>query len=98
MEDLTYLFADIRDFGWDPVKREINLQDHHIDFHDVWQIFQNPTFTRRSDRHGEVRYQVFGYLEEREVTVACTIRGTLCRIISARRAKRHERRKYYNRF
>ncbi|UGV27740.1 BrnT family toxin [Rhodopseudomonas boonkerdii] len=96
-ESLTRLFADIRDFDWDPNKRETNLRDHKIDFDDVWQIFDGYTFTRRSDRHGEVRYQVFGYLEKREVAVACAIRGSLCWIISARRARRDERQKYYTR-
>ncbi|QUS38479.1 BrnT family toxin [Tardiphaga alba] len=94
-ENLSYLFADIHDFDWDPKKRKTNLTDHKIDFEDVWQILEGPIFTRRSDRHGEVRYQIFGYLEEREIAVACAIRGSLCWIISARRARRDERRKYY---
>jgi uncharacterized protein len=31
-ESLTHLFADIRDFGWNPSKRDSNLVDHKIDF------------------------------------------------------------------
>ncbi|WP_441240412.1 BrnT family toxin [Tardiphaga sp. 768_D3_N2_1] len=97
-ENLTRLFAGIRDFKWNPHKRETNLQDHHIDFIDVKNIFDGYTFVRRSDRHDEVRYQIFGYLEGLEIAVACTIRGTICWVISARRARRDEREKYYNRF
>jgi uncharacterized protein len=97
-EDVQRLFAGVRDFGWDPKKRETNLIDHKIDFVDVKGILDGYTFIRRSDRHGEVRYQIFGYLQGREVAVACTFRGPLCWLISARRARRDERRKYYDRF
>jgi uncharacterized protein len=96
-EDEERLFAGIRDFGWDPKKRESNLRDHKIDFDDVRVIFDGYTFIRRSDRHDEVRYQIFGYVQGQEIAVACALRGTLCWVISARRARRDERRKYYNR-
>jgi uncharacterized protein len=96
-EDLQRLFAGVRDFGWNPKKRETNLRDHKIDFDDVREIFDGYTFIRRSDRHGEVRYQIFGYIQGREIAVACAIRGSLCHIISARRARRDERQKFYDR-
>jgi len=98
MENPARLFAGIRDFGWDPLKRDSNLIVHKIDFDDVRRIFDGYIYVRRSDRHGEIRYQVFGYLDEKEIAVACAIRGTLCHIISARRARKDERRKYYDRF
>jgi hypothetical protein len=97
-EDTQRLFAGVRDFGWDPKKREHNLRNHGIDFEDVGGFLDGYTFIRRSDRHGEVRYQIFGYLQGREIAVACALRGTLCWIISARRARRDERKKYYDRF
>jgi uncharacterized protein len=96
-EDLQRLFAGVREFGWDPKKRESNLRDHKIDFEDAKGIFGGYTFIRRSDRHGEVRYQIFGYVQGRQVTVACTLRGALCWIISARHPSRSERRKFYHR-
>ena len=96
-EDVQRLFADVRDFAWNLKKRESNLRDHEIDFEDVRGILDGYTFIRRSDRHGEVRYQIFGYLQEREVAVDCALRGSLCWLISARRARRDERRKYYDR-
>jgi uncharacterized DUF497 family protein len=96
-EDLQRLFADVRNFGWNPKKRESNLRDHKIDFEDAKGIFDGYTFIRRSDRHGEVRYQIFGYIHGQEIAVACTLRSTLCWLISARRARKDERRKYYNR-
>jgi len=70
---------------------------HKIDFEDVRGVFDGYTFIRRSDRHGETRYQIFGYVDGREVAVACTLRedGRLCWLISARRARKDERQKYY---
>jgi hypothetical protein len=97
-EDVQRLFARVRDFGWDPKKRETNLRNHGIDFLDARGILDGYTFIRRSDRNDEVRYQIFGYIEEREVAVACALRGTVCWLISVRRARRDERKKYYNRF
>ena len=88
-------FARIRAFGWHEAKRASNLRAHRIDFQDVKGIFDGYTFIRRSDRHGEVRYQVFGYVDGREVAVACALRGEQCWVISARRARKDERRKYY---
>jgi uncharacterized protein len=96
-EDMPELFAHICSFEWNQTKRESNLRDHKIDFVDVKGIFDDYTLARRSDRHGEIRYEVFGYVEGREVAVAFTIRGNVCRIISARRASRKERREFYHR-
>ena len=95
-EDVQLLFAGVREFGWNPKKRESNLRDHKIDFEDVREILDGYTFIRRSDRHDEVRYQIFGYVQGREIAVACAIRGALCRIISARRARKNEEREYRN--
>jgi uncharacterized DUF497 family protein len=90
-------FARIRAFDWNPKKRESNLRDHKIDFEDVKGIFDGYIVARRSDRHGEIRHEVFGYVDGREVAVAFTIRGEVCWIISARRASRKERREFYHR-
>jgi uncharacterized DUF497 family protein len=94
-DDLQALLEDIREFGWRPSKRLRNLTDHKIDFVDVQKILNGYTFIRRSDRYGEIRYQIFGYLRDKEVSVACTIEGSKCHIISVRPARKDERRKYY---
>jgi uncharacterized DUF497 family protein len=91
------LFARIRSFGWHEEKRQSNLAKHGIDFVDVTGVFDGPTFIRRSDRHGQIRYQVLGIVEGREVAVACTVEDERCRIISARRARWDERRDYHRR-
>jgi uncharacterized DUF497 family protein len=89
------LFANIRAFEWDDDKRDINLREHKIDFLDALRVMDSPTFVRRSDRGDEVRYMVFGFFGDDETVVVCTFRGENCRIISARRARRDERKKYY---
>ena len=96
-EDASDLFARIRDFSWNDVKRDWTLRERHIDFKDARFIFAGPTIVRRSDRKGEVRYMVFGFLEDIEVVVVCTMRGDICHMISARRARRDERKKYHSR-
>lgn len=97
-EDLQPLFAGVRDFGWDPKKRATNLRTHRIDFEDARGILDGYTFIRRSDRNDEIRYQIFGYIDGREVAVACALRGAVYWLISVRRARRDEREKYYHRF
>jgi uncharacterized DUF497 family protein len=96
-EDFQRLVARIRGFDWNPRKRDSNLRDHKIDFEDVKGIFDGYHIIRRSDRHGEIRYEVFGYVDYREVVVAFTIRSEICWLISARRASRKERRELYRR-
>lgn len=96
-EDIESLIARIDAFGWHEKKREANLRTHGIDFADVKGIFDGTTVIRRSDRYGEIRYQAFGIVEGREVAVAFTVRDDICWLISARRARKDERRKYYGR-
>ena len=96
-DTVRQLFARIRAFEWDEDKREINWRDHQIDFRDARQVIDGPTIIQRSDRKGEVRYMVFGFVNDDEAVVVCTFRGENCRIVSARRARRDERKKYHSR-
>jgi uncharacterized DUF497 family protein len=91
------LFAKVQTFDWNPNKRDQTFRDRHIAFEDARITFQGPVAVLRSDRKGEVRYMVFGYLGDVEVVFVCTFRGDVCWIISARRARRDERKKYYGR-
>ena len=96
-EDWNEQFSRIRGFGWDNSKRDKTLREREIDFDDARFVFDGPVIVRRSDRKGEVRYMVFGFLDGVEAVVICTLRGDVCWIISARRARRDERKKYHNR-
>ena len=81
------------DFEWDPEKELRNLQKHGIDFATASLIWDRPTFQRIDDRrnYGEIRFQVFGTVDNRVITVVFTWRSTTRRIISARRANHREK-------
>jgi len=88
-------------FEWDETKREANIAKHGIDFADVPGVFEGPMLVRLDTRHdyGEDRWFGMGLLH---ATVAVAIyvewedEDTI-RIISARRATRHESRDYHKR-
>jgi uncharacterized protein len=94
-EQSEELFAKVRTFGWDNSKRDRTLRERGIDFEEVRFVFDGPTVAYRSDRKGETRFIVFGFLDNREVAVVCTLRDDVCWIISARRARKDERKKYH---
>jgi uncharacterized protein len=96
-EHFQRLFANVRYFDWDPNKREQVFNERGIDFDDARHVLAGPYIARSSDRKGETRYMVFGFLSDVEVVYVCTFRETLCWIITARRASKNERKKYHNR-
>lgn len=96
-DDPEAIFARVRTYEWDPEKRESTLRERDIDFEETRIVFDGPTIVRRSDRKGEKRYMVFGFLDDVEITIVCTVKDEICRIISARRARRDERKKYHAR-
>lgn len=85
------------EFDWDNNKAESNLKKHGIDFEDAIYIFDGHTHEWEDDRHdyGETRFVALGLLDGRVLAVVYTDRDDVRRIISARRAKRHEQRAYY---
>jgi uncharacterized DUF497 family protein len=84
------------DFEWDESKRQANMAKHGIDFDDAIKIFSHRILERVDNRHdnGEARMRAIGISDGRELVVVYTMRGQVCRIISARRARRDERRAY----
>lgn len=83
---------------WDEAKRRANLRKHGIDFVDASKIFQGFTFTAEDDReaYGERRFLTLGLLEDPVVSVAHTERQDEIRIISIRKATKHEARYYFS--
>lgn len=85
-------------FEWDEAKNAKNVAKHGIDFRDAQRIFSGPCVTRtdeRSDMYGELREITVGLLDGVSVIVVVhTDRDGRIRIISARRALRHERKRY----
>ncbi len=87
-------------FEWHEPKRQSNLLQHGIDFEDAKEIWQGEVLEVPSeqDEHGEQRHIAYGVLEGRIIAVVFTWRGTVRRLISARRARTYERRHYQNLF
>jgi uncharacterized protein len=85
-------------FTWDEAKRRANLRKHGIDFVDPPKIFQGLTFTTEDDReaYGERRFLTLGLLQDQVVSVAHTERRDEIRIISIRKATKHEARFYFS--
>jgi uncharacterized DUF497 family protein len=84
------------EFEWDERKANTNLQKHHIDFQDAIQIFLDPNRLDDEDYNtAEERYRTIGLMRGRVIFVVYTWREERIRIISARRATKHERQEYY---
>ena len=84
-------------FTWDEAKRRSNLRKHGIDFADAESIFRGFTLTAEDIRegYGERRFLTLGLLGDQVVSVAHTERGEDIRIISIRKATRHEASFYF---
>ncbi len=85
------------EFEWDEAKSLANLQKHGIRFNEAVRIFSQPVLTRVDNRkdYGEVREISTGLLDGQVVLVVVhTDRNGITRLISARRAKRAERKAY----
>jgi uncharacterized protein len=85
-------------FAWDERKRLANLRKHGIDFRDAPKIFRGLTLTAEDDResYGERRLLTLGLLEDQVVSVAHTEQDEDIRIISIRKATKHEARFYFS--
>ncbi|MFZ2509374.1 MAG: BrnT family toxin [Steroidobacteraceae bacterium] len=85
-------------FVWDEAKRRLNLRKHGVDFADAVKIFRGVTFTAEDTRenYGEQRFLTLGLLEDQVVSVAHTEQGEEIRIISIRKATKHEARFYFS--
>ena len=87
-------------FEWDRTKAVSNLKDHGVSFDEATTVFGDILALNMSDpdhSEGEERFLVLGMSEKsRLVVVSYAERSPRTRIISARLATRHERRKYEN--
>ena len=84
------------EFEWDSMKNQRNIEKHGIDFADAVRIFENPTLETMDNRrdYGEKRVVAMEMVEGIILYVVYTARGSLRRIISARRANHSERRTF----
>jgi uncharacterized DUF497 family protein len=84
-------------FEWDEDKNQSNIRKHGFDFVDAWETLQPPVVIDPDlgTDYGEDRWIGIGLLGTRTVVVTFTLRGSqTIRIISMRKAKSHERKKF----
>lgn len=88
-------------FEWDKAKNRANIRKHGLDFADADAMFALPIVITLDDRvdYGETRWNGIGMIGGRIVVMSYTERDEeTIRIISLRKALRHERAKYEETF
>lgn len=91
-----WIFVEMN-FEWDEAKRRANLRKHGVDFLDAAAIFANDIFELADDRenYGEERWIAIGHVDGAVYKVVYTMRFDVIRIISAQKASRRDRERYY---
>ena len=79
-------------FAWSEAKLALNIQQHGLDFVDAQRVFGGPTFTYEDDRfdYSERRFVSLGILDGMVVSIVHTESPRLIRVISFRKATKHE--------
>lgn len=87
-------------FEWDQAKEQSNLAKHRLDFRTASRVFLDPFLLELEDDRGyeETRWNVIGVVDGRVLFVTYTERNERIRIISARGAEPHERKRYDDSF
>ncbi len=88
------------EFEWDESKSESCLSERGFDFLYITQAFDDPEgHTVRDLRwdYGEDRFRLLAQIEKRIFCVVYTLRGSVVRIISARKANHREVKEYEDR-
>jgi uncharacterized protein len=85
------------DFDWDSAKNLANRKKHGVDFRTAAKVFLDPYVVELDDLSAadELRFSAIGLVDGKMLFVTYTVRGTVIRIISARGAEPHEKRKYH---
>ena len=85
------------DFEWDTAKEQANRKKHRIGFQTAAKLFLDPYVIEFDDlgAAGELRFNAIGLVDGRMLFVTYSVRGDVVRIISARGAEPHEKRKYH---
>lgn len=87
------------EISFDESKRLKTLNERGLDFARAGEIFDGPEFTVLDDRmdYGEERFNTFGYLDDRLVSLTWTLREGRHRIISMRKANDREQARFKRR-
>jgi len=82
---------------WDARKNRINILKHGIDFTDAIDVFNHPVLTAFDGREddGEERWIALGWMRAIMAVVVYVERcGSVIRVVSARKATKHEVKRY----
>jgi hypothetical protein len=86
-------------YEWDNGKAAENLRKHGVDFADAIAALEDPNRVEEIDDrfvYDEEHVQIIGMAHGKVLFVVVTLPGEdTCRIISARKATRHEQDRYY---
>ena len=87
-------------FAWGETKRKANLELHGLDFVDAPRVFEGPTYTYEDDRfaYAEQRFITLGLLEGMPVSIVHTETTRQIRVISFRKATKHEQAIFFKNF
>jgi hypothetical protein len=90
--------VDSDEFEWDAAKAESNREKHGVSFEAARCVFDDAFSCEQCDldsEPGEIRYVITGMVNDVILTAVYTERGERTRIISARKATKHEEAEYY---
>jgi uncharacterized DUF497 family protein len=88
---------DLR-FAWDKPKAKSNYAKHGVSFDLAKAVFKDPfaiEFLDERQDYGEERFVIIGMVDGHLLYVAYAERNEVIRIISARRATKHEQEAYF---
>jgi uncharacterized DUF497 family protein len=86
-------------FEWSDAKARANLRKHQVSFEVAKLVFDDPRNVDQIDHrddYGEDRFNTIGMARGRLLSVTYTEREGRVRIISARKATRHEQDDYFS--
>lgn len=93
----TYIYPTR--YTYDPKKRVANLKKHGYDFKDAPQVIESTatvTFEDRRFDYDEQRFITLGMLRTEVVVIATAETDEEIRVISMRKAERHEEKIYHS--
>ena len=90
------MYSNSMKFTWHEDKRQSNICKHGLDFSKAVKVFEGATFTFEDTRfdYGEQRFVTIGLLDD-GVVIVHTETTEEIRIISMRRASKHEQELYF---
>lgn len=86
-------------FSFDPAKRAANLRKHGLDLADAQQVIesgQTVTFEDRRFEYDEARFVTLGMLNNTVCVIITAETDKEIRIISMRKADKHEQKIYFD--